>query len=350
VPANQRLQVDRAVLLPLRRLECLRPARQLIRGVRRVEEDDAWGLTWCIRAGRPNAHSTNAANLWPPVEPGVVARPTPEVVDFGARHDVRPIPCALFSRLGPGVAWSVARKRRPLGPPEPLQVPVSRDRAPRGDPAVLLAAGYYGDHIIHIGDGGDEASRLYGARNVGFKFTVVSLACFHLWTWGGACCVYEPVFENKRLKDKYRAISKAEAARLLGKGEDELTTPFWYRFPPGGAAPGGGLPLRPDLYARAQGEKAPATRRCNGRRRLTRRGSPSCCYTRRIEAPRIGLRGCRPNQTLWLLGVRCRLARPLLSYFVIWTRLIHGVSYAGEGRRGERANAANRDGRRCPAR
>ena len=122
--------------------------------------------------------------------------------------------------------------------------PVSRAGAPGavrvtaspvlfGKAAVLLGSGYYGEHIIHIGDGGDEAVRLYGARNVGFKFTVVSLACFHLWTWGGTYCVYEPVFENNRLTDKYQAISKAEAARLLRKEESELTTPFWYRFPPG---------------------------------------------------------------------------------------------------------------------
>jgi hypothetical protein len=133
---------------------------------------------------------------------------------------------------------------RPRGPAEVPQRPVSRGGAPGavrvtaspvlfGKAAVLLGSGYYGEHIIHIGDGGDEAVRLYGARNVGFKFAVVSLACFHLWTWGGTYCVYEPVFENNRLTDKYKAISKAEAAQLLRKEESELTTPFWYRFPPG---------------------------------------------------------------------------------------------------------------------
>jgi hypothetical protein len=99
--------------------------------------------------------------------------------------------------------------------------------------AVLGASGYYGDHIVNIGDGGEEAVRLYGVRNVGFKFTVVSLACFHLWTWGGTYCVYEPVFEDNRLTDKHKVITKAEAARLLHKDEGELTAPFWYRFPPG---------------------------------------------------------------------------------------------------------------------
>jgi len=141
----------------------------------------------------------------------------------------------------PGLAQE---KDRPRGTAELVQRLVSRGRAPRvfqatisralpGNAAVLLGAGYYGEHIIHIGDGGDEAVRLYRIRNVGFKFTVVSLACFHLWTWGGTYCVYEPVFENNRLTDKYTAISRAEAARLLGKAESELTTPFWYRFPPG---------------------------------------------------------------------------------------------------------------------
>jgi hypothetical protein len=135
-------------------------------------------------------------------------------------------------------------KDRPRGLAELLPRPVSRSRvpsaagatvsrAPLGNAAVLFGIGYYGDHIVHIGDGGDEAARRHGARNVGFKFTVISLACFHLWTWGGTYCVYEPVVANNRLTEKYKAISRAEAARLLGKEESELTTPFWYRFPPG---------------------------------------------------------------------------------------------------------------------
>jgi hypothetical protein len=104
----------------------------------------------------------------------------------------------------------------------------------RPDNVVLLAvSGYYGEHIVHIGDGGAEATRLYGIRNVGFKFTVVSLACFHLWTWDGTYCVYEPVLDGDSLNDKYKPISKAEAARLLGKNESELVAPFWYRYPPG---------------------------------------------------------------------------------------------------------------------
>jgi hypothetical protein len=115
----------------------------------------------------------------------------------------------------------------------PGAVRATASPAPLGNAAVLSGSGYYGEHIVHIGDGGDEAVRLHGSRNVGFKFTVVSLACFHLWTWGGTYCVYEPVFENKRLTDKYKVISKAEAAQLLRKEESELTTPFWYRFPPG---------------------------------------------------------------------------------------------------------------------
>ena len=115
----------------------------------------------------------------------------------------------------------------------PSEVRGTVSRAPRANAAVLFAVGYYGDHIVYIGDGGDEAVLRHGARNIGFKFTVVSIACFHLWTWGGTYCVYEPVFENKRLSERYKAISSAEAARLLRKDESELTTPFWYRFPPG---------------------------------------------------------------------------------------------------------------------
>jgi hypothetical protein len=120
----------------------------------------------------------------------------------------------------------------------PSQEPACATRLTLTRPAaalapVILASGYYGDHIVHIGDGGNEAVRLYGVRNVGYKFSVVSLACFHLWTWGGTYCVYEPVLDGDRLSDKYKPIAKSEAARLLGKNEDELVTPFWYRYPLG---------------------------------------------------------------------------------------------------------------------
>jgi hypothetical protein len=85
--------------------------------------------------------------------------------------------------------------------------------------------GYIGEHIIHVGNSREGS--------VGYKFSVVSLACFHLWTWGGTYCVYEHVVDKERLTEKYRPISPAEAARLLGKNESELETPFWYRWPPG---------------------------------------------------------------------------------------------------------------------
>jgi hypothetical protein len=147
----------------------------------------------------------------------------------------------LLALAGSGLSQEKDRPRRTTELPQrpgsrsrsPSAVGVTPPWAPPTNAAVILVAGYIGDHIVHIGDGGDEAVRLYGARNVGFKFTVVSLACFHLWTWGGTYCVYEQVFEENRLTDKYKAISEAEAARLLGTKESELTTPFWYRFPAG---------------------------------------------------------------------------------------------------------------------
>jgi hypothetical protein len=101
-----------------------------------------------------------------------------------------------------------------------------KERPTASTPAPATAAtGYYGEHIVHVGNSREGS--------VGYKFKVVSLACFHLWTWGGTYCVYEPVLDGTRLTDKYRPISPAEAARLLGKNESELQTPFWYRFPPG---------------------------------------------------------------------------------------------------------------------
>jgi hypothetical protein len=147
----------------------------------------------------------------------------------------------LMALAGRGLAQDKDRLRRSSevshGPGSRSRTPglvfVTLPSAPVTSAGILAASGYYGDHIIHIGDGGNEAVRLYGVRNVGFKFTVVSLACFHLWTWGGTYCVYEPVVDGNRLSDKYTAISRPEAARLLGKQESDLTTPFWYRFPPG---------------------------------------------------------------------------------------------------------------------
>jgi hypothetical protein len=117
--------------------------------------------------------------------------------------------------------------------PHARAVRVTASQTPFGDAAAVFAFVYFGDHIVHYGDGGDESARLYGSRNIGFKFSVVSIACFHLWTWGGTFCVFEPTFANNRLGEKYAPISHAEAARLLRKTESELTTPFWYRFPPG---------------------------------------------------------------------------------------------------------------------
>jgi len=79
----------------------------------------------------------------------------------------------------------------------------STDSAACRGPPIQIAqviharVGYYGEHIVYIGDGAAEAERLHGARNVGFKFTVVSVAWFHLWTLGGAYCVYERVLGEK---------------------------------------------------------------------------------------------------------------------------------------------------------
>jgi hypothetical protein len=131
----------------------------------------------------------------------------------------------LATVAGPGLAQE---KQRPSCMAERRHA-----RSPVGNAAVVVGSGYIGEHIIYIGDGGGEAARRYGMRNVGFKFTVISLACVHLWTWGGTYCAYEPVFEKNRLTDKYKVISKTEAAELLGKHESDLTSPFWYRYPPG---------------------------------------------------------------------------------------------------------------------
>jgi hypothetical protein len=96
-------------------------------------------------------------------------------------------------------------------------------------PAEASAAGIvlvtWGETISHVGKATPQAEQTQGIRQVGFKYGYFGVFWIDLWTHGGTYCVYE----GKR----YDPVSPAEAARLLGKSEDQLSTPFLYRFPLG---------------------------------------------------------------------------------------------------------------------
>jgi len=83
----------------------------------------------------------------------------------------------------------------------------------------------WGDTISHVGDVPLADRQDLGANRVGYKYRYFGVFWVNLWIWGGEYCVYE----GKR----YRAIPRAEAARLLGKTDAELGIPFLYRFPLG---------------------------------------------------------------------------------------------------------------------
>ena len=60
---------------------------------------------------------------------------------------------------------------------------------------------------------------------VGYKYGYWGVFWIDLWTHDGTYCLYEG--------DRYKPIEPAEAARLLGKSEGELSKPFLYRVPLG---------------------------------------------------------------------------------------------------------------------
>jgi hypothetical protein len=88
--------------------------------------------------------------------------------------------------------------------------------------AVLVT---WGDTISHIGDVAPQDRQNLGARKVGYKYSHWGVFWIDLWTHGGTYCVYEG--------DRYNPITPAEAARLLGKSEIELSAPFLYKVPLG---------------------------------------------------------------------------------------------------------------------
>jgi hypothetical protein len=82
-----------------------------------------------------------------------------------------------------------------------------------------------GETISHIGDVSARDRQNVEAHKVGFKYEYWGIFWINLWTWNGEYCIYEG--------DRFSPIQRSEAARLLGKTENELGAPFLYHFPLG---------------------------------------------------------------------------------------------------------------------
>src|SRR5262245_22464224 len=83
----------------------------------------------------------------------------------------------------------------------------------------------WGETITPAGTATAQVKHSHASRNVGYKWGYFGVFWIDLWTHEGTYCVYSG--------DRYSPISSAEAARLLGKNESDLTTPFLYRWPLG---------------------------------------------------------------------------------------------------------------------
>jgi hypothetical protein len=88
--------------------------------------------------------------------------------------------------------------------------------------AVLIT---HGETISHLGDAVAPNQQQLPATKVGYKYGYWGVFWIDLWTWGGEYCLYEG--------QRFKPISRAEAARLLSRPESELGTPFLYKCPLG---------------------------------------------------------------------------------------------------------------------
>jgi hypothetical protein len=82
-----------------------------------------------------------------------------------------------------------------------------------------------GEHITPIGDAAPSAKPMLGSAQVGYKYGYWGVFWIDLWTHGGTYCVFEG--------DRYKPISAANAAELLGKRESEIGPPLLYTVPLG---------------------------------------------------------------------------------------------------------------------
>src|SRR4051794_32452726 len=79
----------------------------------------------------------------------------------------------------------------------------------------------WGDSVFDLGDVPASSRFVVGADKVGYKYHYVGVFWVDFWTSEGEYCVYQG--------DRYRTVPLAEAARILGKSEGSLATPFLYR-------------------------------------------------------------------------------------------------------------------------
>ena len=104
--------------------------------------------------------------------------------------------------------------------------------APASAKIVLIT---HGDTIAHLGDITADQKAFVRQQvkqvaqrdldvQVGYKYSYFGVFWLDLWTWGGTYCLYQ----GKDFMD----IPPQMAAMFLGKSEGDLSTPFWYRFPP----------------------------------------------------------------------------------------------------------------------
>jgi hypothetical protein len=80
-------------------------------------------------------------------------------------------------------------------------------------------------HGVHITDLGEAKNPPLGlpANRVGYRYHHFGVFWINFWTWDGEYCVHDEVRSWTR--------TRAEAAQMLGVPANELTPPFWYRFP-----------------------------------------------------------------------------------------------------------------------
>jgi hypothetical protein len=92
----------------------------------------------------------------------------------------------------------------------------------------------HGDTITKLGGIADNDIRMAFYENVqpipsvGYHYSYAGVYWVDLWTWGGEYCLY-----TGDKQQTYEPISRDQAARFLGVTPDDLSKPFWYRFPPG---------------------------------------------------------------------------------------------------------------------
>lgn len=65
-----------------------------------------------------------------------------------------------------------------------------------------------------------------GVSRVGYMYSYAGVYWLDIWTWGGKW-----VFYNSKEDKNVYLVKKEEAAQALGVSPDDLSRPFWYRFP-----------------------------------------------------------------------------------------------------------------------